>query len=98
MTAEITTTGMAGGPISTSYEEGDSARTWVRRHNDAAENGTPADDELKTVWPSAAGDQAVVTTRNLGESDAAFTQRHILEYTVAMLQHPPVPHEVSRTG
>jgi hypothetical protein len=98
MSASITTTGMGEGPISTDYKEGDSVRTWVRRHNDAVELGTPADDELKTTWPSGAGEQTVVTARHIGESDEAFTQRHILEYTVAMLQWPPVPYEPSRAS
>lgn len=98
MSAAIITTGMTEGPISTPYKEGDSVRTWVRRHNDTVELGTPAGDELKTTWPGADGEHSVGTLRNPGESDEIFTQRHILEYTVAMLQYPPVPFETSPTG
>lgn len=90
MASIITTTGTTSDPVSTTRQTGESVSEWVSRHGDAVGNATPNGNQLNTTWNSANGKTGKKTTRQTGESDANFQSRHILEYTTAMIEDPPV--------
>jgi hypothetical protein len=90
MANSIWTTGMTGGPISTTHKSGESVLQWVGRHNTSVENGTPG-NTLTTKWPCSSGEETVTTNRNPGESDADFITRHENVYLLEMNGCPPVP-------
>jgi hypothetical protein len=87
----ITTTGVAGGPITTTYQSGQTTREWVDTHNAAVGSSTPSGNKLTTTWTSSAGAQEVITNRLQDESDAAFLARHQIDYLTGMTSAPPVP-------
>jgi hypothetical protein len=88
--SSITTTGTTTDPVSTSRQAGESAGDWAERHGGRVSSATPSGDTLTTTWKSAGGDQSKATHRRSGESDALFQARHILEFTAAMIDQPPV--------
>jgi hypothetical protein len=91
MAVPITTEGMSGGSISTSYQPTESTRDWVSRHTDAlVASSRPAGNKLTTTWESATGPKSIFTDREAGESDEDFTHRHILAFMLVMLENPPV--------
>jgi hypothetical protein len=90
MASTITTTGTDNDPLSTDRNHGESVEAWVERHGEEVTASTPSGDTLTTTWTSSAGPQSKRTTRVPGESNAAFKLRHVLEYTTAMVEHPPI--------
>lgn len=90
MPSTITTKGTDSDPLTTDREQGEAVGNWVARHNDSVRDCTPAGDTLSTTWNSAAGPKAKKTVRDPGESNGAFKLRHILEYTTAMIENPPI--------
>ena len=91
MAHPITTSGLAGGDVSTMHQSGQSTSDWVGAHNTAVSPETPDGDTLSTTWTSQAGDEEVKTTRNPSETDANFLRRHEAAYLLAMLDASPVP-------
>ena len=90
MASCITTNGTDADPLSTDQGHGESVGRWVGRHSDAVSASSPAGDTLTTTWRSPAGPQTKKTRRDPGESDGEFKMRHVLEYTTAMIENPPV--------
>ncbi len=93
MANKIKTLGMAGGAIETEHQSGQSVHEWVSDHTDAVGGAAVEDknDELRTTWTSASGQEETITTRMEDESDKALKARHINEYIVDMVTAPPLP-------
>jgi hypothetical protein len=89
MASTISTTGITP-PLSTAQQPGEAVSDWVARHSTSVAAATPSGNVLATNWKSAAGNQSKKTVRAAGESDGAFLMRHILEYTTAMIEDPPI--------
>ena len=90
MASSITTNGTDADPLSTEQGHGERVGSWVGRHSDSVSTSTPAGDTLTTTWRSLSGPQTKKTQREPGESNGEFKMRHILEYTTAMIENPPV--------
>lgn len=91
MTNHIQTTGMSGGSITTTEQQGESTGDWITRHDDTVSKGTPSGNTLSTNWTSANGSQTVTTTRQPGEGDREFRLRHQNGYLLAMWKEEPLP-------
>lgn len=89
MSVPITTKGTTTDPVSTQRMGGELLSAWVTRHSTAVQAATLNGNKLVTSWKSAGGMEETPTTRNPGESDDDFLQRHVLEYLAAMIDYPP---------
>lgn len=90
MANPISTTGLAK-PVSTTKRPNETTQGWIQRHTDGVNQTTPDGDKLTTQYTSAAGPEEVVTNRLENESDQDFLDRHIGDYTAAMVGSPPIP-------
>jgi hypothetical protein len=90
MASNITTSGTDCDPLSTDRLHGEAVGKWVGRHSDSVTDSNPIGDTLSTTWTIGTGTKTWKTDRDAGESNAAFTMRHVLEYTTAMIEYPPV--------
>jgi len=90
MPSTITTKGTDPDPLDTDRGHAEPVEEWVGRHNDSVAASAPTGDTLTTTWRSAGGPKSKKTQRDPGESNGAFRMRHILEYTTAMIENPPI--------
>ena len=90
MASSITTQGTTDDPLRTDRDRGEAVGAWVERHSESVTGSSPTGDVLTTSWTCSTGMKSKNSKRDPGESNSAFVARHILEYTTAMIEYPPV--------
>ena len=96
-TTPIRTTNGNLDSVSTRKASFETTAQWIQRHwnNLAAEYEAaqfPLTDTLVTEWKDSSGTtRSSTTTRNTGESDNDFYNRHTAQASTAMVANPPVP-------
>lgn len=86
--ADITTTGLQGGTLTTTHQPPEDVRDWVTRHMDAYKALNPDATTLVTTWPSGC---SVTTYKQTGESASFFHARHANDVAKSMQDDPPEP-------
>lgn len=86
--AEIKTTGLTGGDLTTTAQPGEQIRDWVQRHEDAYKPLSPDGNTLTTTWPKGG---SITTTQESGESASQHHTRHWEAVTAEMQNNPPDP-------